>query len=392
MRKIFLLLSLNIALVSTGEAMAASNYSFVRIADTTQGFNAVQSPVINAQGLVAFRGGLSSGVSGIFTGDGTNINAIVTSSDGFSLFALPSLNNLGIVNFSASLNSSGSGLFTDETDPTQALVDSNGFLSYLGISNINDGKTIAFVAGLDNAEAGVFTRGEQGDITNIADTSGQFSAFIGGPSLNNQGTVSFLAQLDVGNSGIFSQQGGQLNTVIVTDEPFTIAGTTDTLSSLGSPSLNNNNTNIFRAGLISGEGGIFISNNGVITPIADSSNEFSTFGEPSINDFGQVSFLAGLDQGGFALFSGQIGETFNRIIGTGDTLFGKEISSLSFFGKGLNNMGQLAFYASFEDGSQGIFIGAEDIAPEIPETSATLPFLVVQVLVGLLWQRKFTKP
>jgi hypothetical protein len=50
--------------------------------------------------------------------------------------------------------------------------------------------------------------------TNIADSTGPFSTFFnGGPRLNNSGAVSFVAQLDAGGSGVYRSNGGVLTTI-----------------------------------------------------------------------------------------------------------------------------------------------------------------------------------
>ncbi len=62
---------------------------------------------------------------------------------------------------------------------------------------------MAFLAQLDNQNTGVFTS-TNGQISTLADTSGDFSAFLSDPSLNNQGKVAFQATLDNGTTGIFT--------------------------------------------------------------------------------------------------------------------------------------------------------------------------------------------
>jgi hypothetical protein len=45
----------------------------------------------------------------------------------------------------------------------------------------------------------------------------------------------------------------------------------------------------------------------------------------------------------------------DKVIGTGDNLFESTVTSISFGNHGLNNLGQLAFYAQLANGTSGIF-------------------------------------
>ena len=45
----------------------------------------------------------------------------------------------------------------------------------------------------------------------------------------------------------------------------------------------------------------------------------------------------------------------DRVIATGDSLFGSIVTSITFTTPGLNNLGQIAFRADLADGTTGIF-------------------------------------
>jgi hypothetical protein len=91
-----------------------------------------------------------------------------------------------------------------------------------------------------------------------------------------------------------------------------------------------------------------------MTTIADSSGLFSGFWSPALNDEGTVAFSASLDTGEIGIFTGP-DPIANKVIATGDTLFGSTVTSLQFFNQGLNNLNQLTFSAAFADGGSGIF-------------------------------------
>ena len=123
------------------------------------------------------------------------------------------------------------------------------------------------------------------------------------------------------------------------------------------------------------------------TLIADTGPEspFSGFGfspSLSLNDAGTVAFLADLRAGGSGLFTGS-DPVADRIIGTGDALFGSVVTGLSFYRDGLNNNGELAFRATLADGRQVI---ARAVIPE-PGTLALLAGAAVPG-VGLALRRR----
>jgi hypothetical protein len=64
--------------------------------------------------------------------------------------------------------------------------------------------------------------------------------------------------------------------------------------------------------------------------------------------------MAAVDGDGFGIFTGP-DPVGNKVISVGDSLFGSIVRNLGFFRDGLNNQGQIAFFASFADGTQGIY-------------------------------------
>ncbi|HET7298565.1 MAG TPA: choice-of-anchor tandem repeat NxxGxxAF-containing protein, partial [Burkholderiales bacterium] len=188
--------------------------------------------------------------------------------------------------------------------------------------SINDAGTVAFSGGgLSSSDlVGLFT-GSGGAVTPIADDSGPL-VFPFFASINDVGTVAFLAQLDGGGNGLF------------------LGGTQ-------------------------------------VRPFADTNGLFSFFfgRAPSINDTGQVAFGAGLDGGGTGIFVGP-NPLADKVITTGDSLFGSTVTSLSLGSQALNNAGRVAFYAELSDGTQGVFV-----ATPVPEPSTLL--LSAVALAGL---------
>lgn len=163
------------------------------------------------------------------------------------------------------------------------------------------------------------------------------------------------------------------------------------------PSINDVGTVAFRAGLDAGGEGIFTSSGGSITTIADSSGLFSSFRSVSINNSGMLAFEANLDSGGFGIFTGT-NPIADKVVAIGDPLFGSTVTFLGAFGQeGLNDAGEVAFFANLADGTSGIFRAeSEDIStpPEtVPEPASTLGLLAFGALgAGAVLKRQQKKP
>jgi hypothetical protein len=131
--------------------------------------------------------------------------------------------------------------------------------------------------------------------------------------------------------------------------------------------INNEATVAFWAELSAGGDGIFVGSGGPVLTIADSSGPFRFFdSSPSINDSGSVAFLAALDAGGEGIFPGS-DPVAARVIGTGDLLSGSTVTGLIFFRGGLNDAGQVAFFAFLAE-DRRVIVRADPVA--IPAPSA----------------------
>ncbi|MBD2006029.1 MULTISPECIES: DUF7453 family protein [Cyanophyceae] len=392
------LMGLCLGLLGTGEAQAAS-FTFTKIADTSGFFDSFRgegmgdyepifaTPAINNQGTVAFSAFLDAGGKGIFTGNGTTTTSIANTNNlfgsppgsptvGYTLSELGSfsINDVGNVAFSA--NFGRTGIFTSElqNEIEGAAGDSFTRIDYPSINNVG---TVAFLRTISRF-SGLTTilTGKESVEGVIASTrfyteppaAGVFEK-ISAPMINDQGTVVFSADVyqsdsfyDDLSSGIFTGNGTRDNGEIITN---TIADSNGAFNSFSDPSINNSGTVAFSAALDTGSRGVFTGNGTTTTTIADSSGAFNSFGTPSINDFGTVAFLAGLDTGGSGIFTGN-NPFKDKVIVTGDTLFGSTVQGLSFYREGLNNSGQVAFFASLANGTSGIF-RADPIVVEPPK-------------------------
>ncbi|MBD2006027.1 MULTISPECIES: PEP-CTERM sorting domain-containing protein [Cyanophyceae] len=400
------LMGLCLSLVVTGEAQAAS-FTFTKIADNSGSFSSFfEAPVINNQGTVAFRTS-----EGIFTGNGETIttisNTTVSSQSAIRAFSDISINDEGSVAFNADLEpifimtgpESGiqifrKGIFTSNgttTNIIRELATDGRTRVTIDSPSINNQGTVAFsYSFLGTSESDdstvVTTNGTttttiaRGKAPNVDDTLG---LSVESNSLNDQGIVAFRRGLSGGGSGIFTGNGTTTTT---------IADTNGIFSNVGAASINNEGTVAFNADLDAGGEGIFTGNGTTTNTIADTSGIFSNFGAASINDAGIVAFLAGLDAGGTGIFTGSNPLT-DKVISTGDTLFGSTVTSLGFFREGLNNPGQVAFFASLADGTTGIFRADHQGVPgqppkDVPEPASMLGLLAFGTFGAFVKRRK----
>lgn len=172
------------------------------------------------------------------------------------------------------------------------IADTRGPFSFFGSVSINDAGRVAFSAGLDAGGVGVFT-GDGGLITRIDDAGGPFPR-IYETSINRSGTVVFSADLDAGGSGIFLADGQRVATIVDSGGPF------GSLAFVG-VSLNDREQVAFRAPLDDGSEGIYLASSGTISELYHSRGPFRSFGDPSLNNAGEVAFVATFDnssQGG----------------------------------------------------------------------------------------------
>ena len=375
---------MTLSLLTTGVANA---YTFTKIADTNDPFREISSfsSPINDQGTVAFRAIVNTAaVVGVFTGSGGAITTIADRTSGSFLdFGTPAINNEGTVAFYAFLGPGKTGIFTASGGTITSIADTSGLFSEIGNgapSNpaINDQGTVVFRASLRSGGEGIFAS-SGGVINTIADTNGPFSDFFyaASPAINNEGTVVFSAALDNGNEGIFASSGGAITTIAETSGPYSCFG--------GFPLINNRGTVAFRAPLDTGSCGVVTSRNGVVTTIADTNGSFSSVSPYGINEEGTVALFAQLDAGGEGIFTSS-GAVTNKVIAIGNPLFGSTVTSLYGQTNGLNDSGQLSFYAELADGTQGIFRAEPEPQP-VTEPASVLGLLAAGALGVGTWRK-----
>lgn len=279
-----------------------------------------------------------------------------------------------------------------------------------GNMNFNDTGQAAFQAGLAGTginstnNSGIWSEGS-GSLALMARTGSpapgtpsgvNFISFTNSTELNNSGKIAFAANLvgtgvvsGTNSQGIWSDASGSLSLVVRAGDhaPGTPIGVSfGTQFNFWDPVLNDAGQIAFIArvtgagvdstnsdGIWSGSSGSFglVARAGDHAPGAALGTNFSFFlNSHVLNSAGQVALLADLTNGKEGLWATDRSGVLQYIMCEGDLLevapgdF-RTVQDFGFFGEtgngdgrpsGFNNLGQLAFSASFTDGTSGIFV------------------------------------
>jgi hypothetical protein len=379
-----------------------AQYTFRPIALSNGTFDpfGFDAPVLNNSGQVAFNATLADldFTTGIFRSDGASLVPIALRGETFSRFGSPTINDAGQVGFEASFEQiRGEGIFRGAGGPVTPIAGTRnaGDFDFVNAGpSLNAAGRVAFIGERivgGNFIDGVWA-GDGGAVSAIYDTSGDFNDFIGNPSLNDSGTAAFLATLDSGAGGLFVGSGGTFITVADDSGIFT------EVFGFGDPSLNERGDVAFTAGTNpdptdpsgSTATGVFLYINGALTTVIEGDfSEIASLSDPSLNNEGEVAFLLSPDFSQQFLLTGS-DLTGDRVIATGDLLLGRRITNLLFSREGLNDNGQIAFTAFFEDGSSGVFLATPGSAA-VPEPG-TFALLVSLAIPGTIWLHRRSRP
>ena len=365
------------AMLSAAQAQAAPQYTFTRVADSAEdGFSpfSFECSAINNHGDIAFRTARaprrgSQLIQGIYraNADGSRLTTITEVGDGFDFLGqIPSINDLGEVSFALrdftqrgpNFLETQSIMRGDGRKPPVTIATTEEQFNNFGFEpTVNNGGVVALKAQLDtfdqfNLDQGLFS-GEDGKRSTLTtyylSSTSRFSEFgsLSRPSINDLGGIAFEAPLDgESTSGIFVTQGTGFETIAAPDPNVNV----------GRPNLNDAGIVAFHR-FFNDRAGEELVTGSPLTVVADTSGPFQSFGftfvgftPPALNNNGDVAFFADLDSGGSGIFVGPDPVT-DRVIGTGDTLDGSTVTNLRFCDEGLNDSGQLAFQATFNDPS-----------------------------------------
>jgi hypothetical protein len=326
-------------------------------------------PVINNHGSIAFDATKYLTGSAILTGPDFFNDAFVSTADAsgpFSSGSFPHINDAGSIAFRGTVRTTGeSGIFVGR-DAAHNLAAGIGAIAYTPYG-INESGQVPI-----NADFGLYTynplrnhdgiyHGQAGvtGATFIAENTrlpaaGQFRRIDSAPSINDAGTVPFAAQ------AWDETATGRINGIYTGNT--TASALVDSTGSFlilegGWVDINNAGTLAFAATPDGSLGiGIYRGSGASAELVANENADFIDINARDINESGEVVFNSQLGGSGFnGIFNGPDRQN-NKVVDTGDVIFGKTIRDAFFRVGGLNDLGQVAFHYITTDSQSGIAI------------------------------------
>lgn len=284
---------------------------------------------INDHGIVAFQATLTSGGTGVYTGDGKAISKSAETGD-FDIAEItshPDINSKGSICFYAKLKTGSQSVLLIRDGTTGCIGTSVGPLG----PTISESDTVAYRATLPDGASTIFAGGLE-----IARTGERFAEFQGLPVINGHGSVVFRADLAHGGEGIFVWNSGRIEAV---------AETGKTYSALGRfPIIDDSARVASVAELYEGGSAVF----------------FSTESNLVTGDFESIRGVLIYEKGEFVIYAtppkGTLGiyRRETRILGIGDEMFGSVVSEFALNPVSINRRGQIAIRIKLIDDRQFI--------------------------------------
>ncbi len=317
---------------------------------------------MNDRGEVLFT---NIGGSRIIISDGITQNTVATSSDpAFAIFRNGGINDLGHAVFIAVRDDGITGVFVYDGNTITEIVNEISdarFSTILNRVEINNNEEIIFLARSGTGVEGVYFWGG-GEIETIVDTTGAFVQIaLGFDAFNDYGEVAYFARTVDGERLIVADDGA--TQIIIRDGEYI----------KGPPGgINNDGFVVFREEKRGQDGTIrvkVISSTGTklsllsqhltfFTPQNNASpqaqNEFIIPNAGPLNNVGEMLSLGSIRTGEpidpAAVFIVSGVSKLQLVVTEGDTIDGRELINLVRSFGYINDSGQIAFHARFDDG------------------------------------------
>lgn len=254
------------------------------------------------------------------------------------------------------------------------VADEQPYLTGIGFGgSINKSRTISFYAvqTTNPAAERIYTANASG----VSPFPGSNGAYVSTPSINDSGMVAYRTANSIDphdinasgtavgfwSDGVYSVSAGSVATPIFLFPPFNPGSL---------PSINDGGT-VAYASLAKGRDewipGLFTGSGGPVTTVASATGVFKNFETSAINNSGNVAFVATLDDGSMGIYVATPGGAqIQKIIGSGDVFLGSTIQAVSATQHSLNDDGQVAFAYILADGRTGVARADPDIAGMSP--------------------------
>jgi len=357
---------------------------------------------INDDGVVAFQATLAPDAGGgepataVFLADGTGLTQVASSRDAAcpvqAFVSHPDLDRAGRLTVYGPAKAGGAAVWRRGVDGSWQAVGAHGapgaFGTATGFSDIgplgptmNEAGAVAFRARVPGGAACVALAwpGDAANVANVANVVNvanagpaqdqarliavageRFAAFEGLPVVNAQGKVLFRADLVDGRQGLFLSDGssGEPVALVMTGAsadagPDVCAG----FAELGRfPLINDSGQVAFVGTQRDGVSGVYVLSAGRLSCLVDTRAGFQSLRGVLINNAGPVVFYGTPVGGQLGLYAGP-DPVAHRLLGLGDALLGGAVAEVVLNPVSVNQRGQLAVRVALDDGRQFILRG-----------------------------------
>lgn len=350
------------ASLSCPSVSQAQPFTYTRLAIIGQ--NDSSQPAINNLGDVTFRGSIG-GLDSIYLSDGISVTNIIPALSGITpLTNSPGINNDGRVAFYGRtttgvsvLTGTGGALSTIDSG---TLVGANAFNPSNPLS-ITSSNRVVYAKDAGDASTSQILLGNGGNPSLIG-SGGTFlnPANFRMPSVNTSGQVAYTRFTLLGSVYSVNLYNAGTTTQLINNS--------STYSSFGDPVINDSGRvamtaafNINDVRILAGS-----SPGSLATLIDTSTSAYSgiSFGAVAQNNLSQIAFLSGIDSSSTRGIYIGANPVTDKVIQTGDALDGSTVLALGFSPFGLNDSGEIAFYARLSNGQSGIYVANSTAVPE----------------------------
>jgi hypothetical protein len=365
------------ALAGAAPARAATitdKYTFTKLADTYGGHDIFLDASINNAGQVVYRTNLDAGGSGMYRYSGGMTSTVLQTgpSQQFSSAGPTTINGSGAIAFTATLASNGNrGVFRQSAGgaPITPLYTSPANYSSFDRSHITDvGAGAVVFQAHTNAPTtyGVFRGDGSGAATTI--TSGGNVQVSGNDiAAGSDGTALFLGSEQINGVPTFGVYTGDGSA-----PPARVLDTTGPYEIFSNPAMSTNGTVLVSAGP---DGGLTdpdapahlvrIAPGGTPEVVADTTGLFDGFAIYAVNSSGDFATYSALDTAStYGVFAGP-DPLRDKVLMTGDELFGETVTLARISKQALNDHGQLVIRAQTASGEEMLVL-----ATPVPEPGA----------------------
>lgn len=355
-------------LLSTSLSQAhGAVYSYVKLADTDDGFTSFDVPSLLSNGRATWKATDTEGKDGIYAGDGTFLDTVVKVGEGIEVIGQPSGVSNDIVYPAGGEAERQDLYFFQLGDPSPQLLTPVG-------DGILDPKTNKFGSVAYHAFRGPVAWVRRwhplGGQSTLASTwqsllyPGYLSlAIVGAAAIDDLDCVAVASSRDFTQAIPFDTQTSVARICTPPYQSLSIAegdpANPSPFASVGSVSAAGTSGAVVFASdaapdPLSYDGALWLGFLGSRRLIATDDGAYERLGPPSHNAVGVTAFRATLDGGGDGIYIGPDPVT-DRVIEAGDGLFGKGVVEVRIGERALGKLGSIAFWAKLEDDSEGVF-------------------------------------